>query len=337
MLNVYATCPPSSGARPEEFRRDLARSARWTDDAGLRGLLIFTDHDVVDPWVAAQMLLQQSERLVPLVAAQPPYTHPYAVARMVSSLMFLYGRPVDLNLITGGSPYRMRTIGDALEHDVRYDRLVEYGEVIRHLLTSTEPVTYEGDHYRVNRLSLFPPADPALLPRLFVAGSSDACLDAERRLGVVRLRYPRALQEYEPGSPELRGGGLRIGILAREDHDEAWRVAHGRFPDDPDGERQYRIANRFSDSAWMKRLSADAAAQEAGPSPYWMHPLRTSKEYCPYLVGSYEEVGAYLARYLTMGINTIVLNVPHEEADLHHAALALRHAEKLAAGTETRP
>lgn len=337
MLDVYATCPPSSRARPEEFRRDLARSASWTDDAGLRGLLIFTDHDVVDPWAAAQMLIQRSERLVPLVAAQPPYMHPYSVARMVSSMAFLYGRQVDLNLITGGSPYRMRTIGDALEHDARYERLIEYGEVIGRLLTSPEPVSYEGEYYRVRRLDLFPPADPALLPRMFVAGSSDACLDAERRLGVVRLRYPRALQEYEPGSAELRGGGLRIGIIARDDREEAWRTAHDRFPDDPDGERQYRIANRFSDSVWMDRLSEDAAAPAVEHSPYWMHPLRTYKEYCPYLVGSYEEVGAYLARYLAMGVSTVILNVPHEEADLHHAALALRHAEKLAAESVVAP
>ncbi|MFE5729544.1 LLM class flavin-dependent oxidoreductase [Streptomyces sp. NPDC056528] len=311
---------------PAEFNRKISDIARWTDSLGFRGLLIFTDHDVVDQWAAAQMLIQRSERLVPLVAAQPPYMHPYTVARMVTSLAYLYGRQVDLNLVTGGNRYRLRSIGARLDHDERYDQLVEYGHVIRRLLTEREPVTHSGRHYDLTEATLPSPLPADLLPRMFVAGSSSACDKAQQELGVARLRYPAPLAEYDPGAGELEGTGIRIGVIARDTHEEAWRVARKRFPDDRDGARLHKVASRLSDSAWMQELAQEARTAGDAESAYWLQPLRTFREYCPYVVGSHAEVGEVLAGYADLGVRTVILNVPEDEDDLGHAALALRTA-----------
>jgi alkanesulfonate monooxygenase len=55
-------------------------------------LLIFTDNDSMDPWAAAQFLLEHTATLVPLVAVQPLYMHPFTAARKVTTLSSMYGR-----------------------------------------------------------------------------------------------------------------------------------------------------------------------------------------------------------------------------------------------------
>ena len=94
MLDVYGTFP-ASGADPATFTAAIVNVGRWAESAGLQGLLVFTDNDSVDPWAGAQYLLERTPTLVPLVAVQPVYMHPYTAARMVTTLASMYGRRID--------------------------------------------------------------------------------------------------------------------------------------------------------------------------------------------------------------------------------------------------
>ena len=91
-LKVFATCPPSYTATPRIYLRDVLEVARWSEAAGCEGILIYTDNGLVDPWLIAQEMITHTEQLCPLVAVQPVYMHPYAVAKVVASLGFLHGR-----------------------------------------------------------------------------------------------------------------------------------------------------------------------------------------------------------------------------------------------------
>jgi alkanesulfonate monooxygenase len=330
-MDVYATLRTSWSADASSYRKIVANLARWIDDSDCSGLLVFTDHTVIDPWAAAQLLIERTEKLVPLVAAQPPYTHPYAVARIISSLGFIYGRRVDLNLVTGGNPNDLRAVGCTIEHDARYDRLVEYANVIDALLTEGEPWSFRGRYYDISSAVIQPSLSRALMPKRFVAGSSGACIEAARALGAVRLAYPRAIEDYAADPSALAGTGVRFGIIARETSAAAWAIAHRRFPPDPSGE-QTREYTAPAAPRWAGRLLDDANRQRAAdvPNPtYWLYPFRSFKEYCPYLVGSYDEVGELLSRYLDMGVSTLIMGVPWDEDDLHHALAAVRRAESM--------
>jgi alkanesulfonate monooxygenase SsuD/methylene tetrahydromethanopterin reductase-like flavin-dependent oxidoreductase (luciferase family) len=59
-------------------------------------------HSLVDPWLVAQLVIQATTTLCPLVAVQPVYLHPYAAAKMVATLGHLHGRRVYLNMLAGG-------------------------------------------------------------------------------------------------------------------------------------------------------------------------------------------------------------------------------------------
>ncbi|MDP9308759.1 MAG: LLM class flavin-dependent oxidoreductase, partial [Actinomycetota bacterium] len=67
------------------YLAQVVEVARWSERAGCRGMLIYTDNAIVDPWLVAQLVIENTERLCPLVAVQPLYLHPYTVAKMVTT------------------------------------------------------------------------------------------------------------------------------------------------------------------------------------------------------------------------------------------------------------
>ncbi|MCS7007965.1 MAG: alkanesulfonate monooxygenase, partial [Thermoleophilia bacterium] len=118
----------------------------------------------------------------------------------------------------------------------------------------------------------------------------------------------------------------RVGIVARPSSEEAWAAAWERFPADRKGQIAHALAMKVSDSHWHRRLSE---TDESPQGPYWLHPFRNYKTFCPYLVGSYDEVGAELGRYYDLGFRTFIFDVPVTRDDLSHAALALAAARRL--------
>jgi alkanesulfonate monooxygenase len=320
-VDLYATCPPSDGADGAAYRRKVAEVARWSEAAGCRGILIYADNRLVDPWLVAQLVVGATRELAPLVAVQPVYLHPYSVAKLVASFAHLHDRRVDLNLVSGGFRNDLLALGDETPHDARYARLVEYATIVRRLLEGGT-VSFEGEHYRVRNLRLAPAPPARLASKLLVSGSSEAGRAAARALGAVPVKYPAPASEEGPADVEPGvAGGIRVGIVARATDAEAWRVARERFPGDRKGRLTHELAMKVSDSVWHHELS-ERAGREAD-SPYWLFPFENYKTMCPYLVGSYEVVGAELARYLGRGFGTLILDVPPDADELEHTREAL--------------
>ncbi len=80
-----------------------------------------------------------------------------------------------------------------------------------------------------------------------------------------------------------------------------------------------------SQHAWQGRLIVEQTSlrQTRCASVYWLFPLKNYKTFCPYLVGDYDEVSDYLRRYLSLGYDTLILDVPEDEADLMHTMRAI--------------
>jgi alkanesulfonate monooxygenase SsuD/methylene tetrahydromethanopterin reductase-like flavin-dependent oxidoreductase (luciferase family) len=88
--------------------------------------------------------------LCPLPAIQPVYTHPYAVAKAVTTLAYLYGRRY-LNMIAGGYTNDLLALNDLTLHDKRYARLIEYTMIIKELLASESPRPHSRNPFSVSR------------------------------------------------------------------------------------------------------------------------------------------------------------------------------------------
>jgi alkanesulfonate monooxygenase len=63
-------------------------------------------------------------------------------------------------------------------------------------------------------------------------------------------------------------------------------------------------------------------------SLYWLWPFKNYKTFCPYLVGSYEQVAAEIAKYIRAGFSNFILDIPAAEEDVHKAGIVFREAVK---------
>jgi alkanesulfonate monooxygenase len=325
-IGLFSTCPASKDAERAEYLPRVREIARWCDAAGYDGILVYTDNSLVDPWLLSQLILEETTTLAPLVAVQPIYMHPYAVAKMVASLAFLHDRSIYLNMVAGGFRNDLLALNDPTEHDERYDRLVEYTTIIKGILAGG-PFSRAGDRYRVKNVTMNPPLPESLFPGVFVSGSSPAGAAAARALDAVAVKYPKPPSEENGHLPADGHFGMRIGVIARETDAEAWAVALTRFPEDRAGQITHELAMKASDSQWHRQLSAlgreDARTER---SPYWLGPFENYKTFCPYLVGSYDVVGEEIRRYVELGYRTFILDIPSAPEELDHIGLAFDRA-----------
>jgi alkanesulfonate monooxygenase len=324
-IHVYSTCPPSGRLDGRSYLEQVARVAAWSDAAGCRGSLVYSDNSLADPWLLAQVMLQSTRALRPLIAVQPVYMHPYTLAKSIATLGHLHGRGIDLNLVAGGFGNDLAALRDATPHDRRYDRLVEYATIATGLLAGVSPVTFTGEFYAVDRLKLAPPLAPDLAPAILISGSSEAGLAAARALGATAIRYPKPAGDHDDPAPVgVAAHGIRVGVIARETEAEAWEIARARFPEERKGQIARQLASKVSDSVWHRQLAEMKPVESA--SPYWLVPFQNYKTMCPYLVGSYARVAEELARYMALGSTTFILDVPPDPDELQYTTVAFDRA-----------
>ena len=77
-FQVFSTCPQSS-KHPDgaDYLKQVRATSRWADRFGYAGMLIYSDHSLVDPWLVTAEALAATTTLHPLVAVQPANMHPH--------------------------------------------------------------------------------------------------------------------------------------------------------------------------------------------------------------------------------------------------------------------
>jgi alkanesulfonate monooxygenase len=325
-LEIFSTTPQSKDFPRETYLRNVIDVARWSEEAGHTAILVYTDNSIVDAWLVAHIILQNTARLAPLVAVQPVYMHPYAVAKMVASFAHLYGRRIFLNMVAGGFKNDLLALNDTTPHDERYTRLIEYTTIIKLLLSSAAPVSFEGKFYKIEGLKMTPPLAPELFPGILMSGSSDAGFAAARAVGATAVQYPKPAKEFEGGTRAEGKTGVRVGIIAREKRADAWEVANQRFPGDRKGQLAHQLAMKVSDSVWHQQLSQMIKEVGEVQGVYWMWPFQNYQTFCPYLVGSYEDVADEVSRYMRSGFKSFILDIPPSREELTHTQAVFEHA-----------
>ena len=330
-VEVFSTCPQSSQTGNQSYLRQVADVARWSEEAGCKGILVYTDNSLVDPWLVSQIIIENTRSLCPLVAVQPIYMHPYTVAKMIASFGFMYNRQIYLNMVAGGFKNDLASLGDDTPHDKRYDRAIEYTLIIKQLLSAGGPANFSGEFYNVNNLRMTPSLTPELFPGILISGSSEEGLAAARAIGATAVRYPKPASEYERSQPDDDlNFGVRVGIVARDNDDLAWQIAHSRFPEDRKGQITHQLAMKVSDSVWHKQLSEMSKELVTERNPYWLGPFQNYKTFCPYLVGGYQRVAGELSGYIRAGCKTFILDIPPSLEELNHINIVFKEATSLA-------
>ncbi len=159
-------------------------------------------------------------------------------------------------MLAGGFKNDLLALGDETPHDDRYaaHRRV-HADHDRAARRARSRSRSRASTTRSRTCKLTPPLPPSSTPGSSISGSSDAGLAAARAIDATAVNYPKPPGEEVDQRGDTVDSGVRVGIIAREDADEAWRVALERFPEDRKGQITHQLAMKVSDSQWHKQLS----------------------------------------------------------------------------------
>ena len=336
-LKIYATTPESEPQAISEkgkvdgidYYNKVINTARWSEVHGFVGTLIYSNNSLVDGLSVAQIILEHTNSLIPLVAINPVYLAPYTLAKRFATLSFMYKRRIDINWIAGGFQNDLKSLGDETPHDERYERLFDYAQLFKGLLKSKGLFSHTGNYYKVDKIKMMPSIPAEMIPVELISGTSEAGIETADKLGATKVKYAKPLSEYKGVKPNKNYDmGVRFGIIARETSEEAWGIANQRFPDDLKGKMAHTMATKASDSKWHEQLSKIDKKEEKN-EVYWLKPFHTYKTFCPYLVGTHAEVAEQLAGYVKLGHTSIILDIMQEEDDFFHCRQVFETVELL--------
>lgn len=318
----------------EENLKNIDLVGAWCAKHRFEGPLIFNGNDTLtEVWVIAQMLLERYG-VSPLVAVNPHFMHPFTVAKMVSTFATAYGKSISLNMITGTALNQAEQLNDTLDHDQKYDRLLEYVEIVQQLTrNSGRPVSYEGQHYTIKDLPLNPPIPQQLLPTYFVAGHSEKALEIRDKTGAVGMQM--LMPDLAEAARKNGAKGIHFGIVTRETEAEARAAAKERFPEDRRGKHMQDRSMKNTDSAWKRRLKFASDAPDESENGYSLSPFRNFQADCPFFVGSHAQVAELLADLAKNGVGEFVIDIPLGDAEFANIARAVDMARGMVA--QARP
>ncbi|HEY7417893.1 MAG TPA: LLM class flavin-dependent oxidoreductase [Ktedonobacteraceae bacterium] len=306
----------------QNYLEEVKQHAIWADERGLRGIVIYNFHSSLDPLLTAQYVLSVTKQLRPMVAAQPAYMHPYALARAVATLTYMYQRALDLNMVAGASPADSRKIGDEVNEQEKHERLREYIRVLQLLVAG--PTTFHGHYFHFNDVTLQPLLTSPYQPELYIPGSSPASCITVQEFAHSSLLMAKPIDLMQEEILRLQGNcttlrhGMIVGIIARSTDEEAWQVAHSLSGQQ---DRRTRLLNRMfiaQASSQQHRLNIELADKQVlFDDVLWYGNAKIGID-APKLVGSYQKVQAALQRYIAMGMSNILLDLPHDLAEYDH-------------------
>ena len=305
----------------------LGQIARSAEQLGFEAALTPTGAWCEDAWVSTAMLSQVSERLKFLVAFRPGLASPFLAAQMAGTFQNLSGGRLALNVVTGGESREQRMFGDFLDKDGRYERCDEFLTIVRRLWTG-EPVTFQGEHLRVEDAVLSQIPDP--LPEIYFGGSSPAAGKVAAKHVDVYLTWgepPAAVAEKvewirKLAADEGREGQIRFGIrlhtIARDTSEAAWAEADRLLAGISDEDvARVQAGLKKSESVGQARMLDLNRGSKDGLEIHpnlWAGVGLVRGGAGTAMVGSHAEIADLIEQYQAVGIDEFVLSgYPHLE------------------------
>ena len=330
---------------------------RAAEEAGLDSLLVDFNLGKPDPMVLALPLTLATRRLKLMVAHRPGVMSPALFVQQVNTFSALTGGRILLNLVAGHSPAEQRAYGDPLGHDERFRRMDEFLTVCRRFWACEGPVSFEGEHYRVeegrlNTPFVSPDSDlPRMGPGIFLGGSSRPAREVAARHASCWLRFgdtPEALARDLSSLPRAPEVGLRLSLVVRASREEAVEAARRLVPDVSGSGSG--TARRESEAAFVRASDSQSVRSTlALAEREWLTPCLWTGA-VPFLgatslalVGTPDEVAAGLLDYARAGVTQFILSGwPQREEMVRFGAEVLplvRRAEpsRVAGGVEASP
>jgi len=291
---------------------DFAKDA---DALGVDSLLMAQSYGLPDPLPIIGVLVRETHRVKFILAYRPGLLSPTLFTQVVNTVSWMSQGRISLNLVAGISPVEQAYYGDFLPHDARYARSREFLEILHHFWNNETPLTYSGEHYRLKEAQLGLGYHGGGRPEIYVSGASDVAQDTAVRFGDCWFRYGDTPEQIAKVAAPITAKGCRVGlrmqVLARKTRDEA--VADlAEVMSDADEKHKAWVSNFVAAADSQAVKNSFLLAEEANHG--WVSPVlwsgavayRGGPALC--LVGSYEEVAAYLMEYKAAGVSEFIFS-----------------------------
>jgi len=268
---------------------------------GIVGAFVYDFPVAMDPWLAAFDVLAYSTALQPIVAVRPHQESAESVARRVVDLGYRFGRPTHVNIVAGATRLS-RAAGDVEDKVAARRRLGQYAVDLRaEIDRRIDPD--EGRPLAVTPSSSTPGVVPVDIV-LMMARPRDKLAE-----DVARVRAEQGVERTS----------MLVGLVVRETEEQAWAAAAELYPPD----RRQRVAGRlFMSQVVSSEHTASYAfgeQQEVHDERLW-YGAPTRGIDAPKLVGSAEQVRAWLRSCANIGVTDIIVDLPPNVAEYAHMA-----------------
>jgi alkanesulfonate monooxygenase len=176
---------PSTGLGYTALDPDYTRRyVQMLDDGGFDYTLCGYDSKRVDSVTRAQLVLNYSERVAPVVAHRPGFQFPTQFAKAIAGLDRIGEGRVMIHIIAGGNDAEQRREGDYSTKEERYRRAEEFIQILRRVWYEDGPISHEGEFYRFEDFSTdIRPVQSEIA--VSVGGSSQQAYEVGGRVGDV--------------------------------------------------------------------------------------------------------------------------------------------------------
>ncbi len=315
------TTEATSGGRLPGLDVDYARRfVHALDDGGFDYTLVAYGSPTPDSLQIAQFVVNNSERIKPMLAHRPGFVFPTLAAKAFATIDQIGRGRLGIHIISGGTDAEQRREGDYLTKTQRYERSDEFIQILRKVWHDDGPISFDGKYYKFEdfRTAIRPYQET--IP-ISVGGSSQDAYRVGGQQGDIFGLWGEPLAETAEqiasvnayadaaGRPHPRIWVSFRPIVAPTD-DLAWEKAHEILAKTKEnvaagagGMFRRAPAGAAPENAGSRRLLEVAARGELHDRALWT-PLVTATGAggsTTALVGSYDTVAQALLDYVEIG------------------------------------
>jgi F420-dependent oxidoreductase-like protein len=290
MIEIALMIEGQDGLNWERWKR-IAQAVEELGFVGLYRSDHFTnpgppDKDSLELWVSLTWLASHTRRIEfgPMVSPVS-FRDPVMTARIASQVDDLSGGRLNLGMGAGWSEREHNNYGyDLLNVPERFQRFEEGLQVVTQLLKSAEPVSFEGQYYRLK--------DAILLPRPQRSGGPPIVIGGNGPKRTLPLAAKFA-QEWNGVYISPEGFAERNALL------DQMLLERGRDPKEAKRSLMTRLV--FGNSEKEARVKAEEEARE------WQTEVEVLKNQFGFIIGAPDQIIERLKEYQAKGVQRIML------------------------------
>ncbi|OUL24857.1 alkanesulfonate monooxygenase [Nostoc sp. T09] len=260
--------------------------------------------DQLETWTTAAALAEVTQSLEIIAAIKPLLFHPVVLAKMALNIDAISGGRFAINLVSAWFMPELQKSGiPFLPHDERYRYSQEWIEVVK-ALWNGERVNYHSDYFQITDLCLRPRPVAQPHPRVYLGGESDAAKNLAMQAADVFFLNGRPLdvvretiadvKKRERKKPNPLKFAMSAFVIARPTEAEA------------QAEYQYllELAKQDDRTELMKGVEPEVVMFK---NMVKYPGVGSNGGTAAGLVGSYDTVAARIANFVSVGIDTFML------------------------------